>query len=139
MAGALFSTGEQTGPDSGNSVHGGGLFVRNLGEVGSGRKLERDGRGERRSRVDREGTLSLREASHLHRNRGGLHRNGFSDWRMAMHPGFDRRSSWSGLEGGTGRASHDGDISPCVSAIPAPSKGTDPWTTLKQCEDRKLL
>ena len=109
------------------------------GETGSGRKLERDGRGERRSRVDREGTLSLREASHLHRNRGGLHRNGFSDWRMAMHPGFDRRSSWSGLEGGTGRASHDGDISPCVSAIPAPSKGTDPWTTLKQCEDRKLL
>ena len=104
------------------------------GETGSGRKLERDGQGERRPRVDRKGTLSLREASHLHRNRGRLHWNGFGDWRMAMHPGFSRHPSRSDLENRTGRAPHDGGLSPCLSSIPAPGKGADPWITLKRCE-----
>jgi len=134
MAGAPFSTGEQTDPDGGISVHRGRLFVRNLGAAGSGRKLERDGQGERRPRVDRKGTLSLREASHLHRNRGRLHWNGFGDWRMAMHPGFSRHPSRSDLENRTGRAPHDGGLSPCLSSIPAPGKGADPWITLKRCE-----
>ena len=109
------------------------------GETGSGRKLERDGQSERRSRVDREGALSLRQASHLHRNGGRLHRNGFRYWGMAMHLGLSRHSSWSGHNNSARRAPHDGDLSPSVSAIPAAGKGADPRTALKRSEVTKLL